>query len=124
HVYGGAYTQTVFNRWNSGMDAWHQYLATRGLGVLVLDNRLSGARSLKTVRSVQGRLGQLELSDLQAGVDWLKTQPWVDASRLGIWGWSYGGYMTAMALAKLTAFVAGAAVAPVSDWQLYNTWYT
>jgi dipeptidyl-peptidase-4 len=70
------------------------------------------------------RLGAVELKDQLLGVEWLKSQPWVDASRIGIWGWSYGGYMTCAAMTRSDAFKAGIAVAPVTDWRLYDTIYT
>lgn len=124
YTYGGAYMATVQNRWNSSFMQWHREMTKKGFGVLVVDNRLSGARSTKTVRKMHKKMGQIETRDIQSAGKWLQKQSWVDPDRIGLWGWSFGGYMTAMALTRLKEFSAGVAVAPVTDWKLYNTYYT
>jgi dipeptidyl-peptidase-4 len=124
HTYGGPGAQLVADRWGGGTYLWHGTLAARGIVVFTLDNRGSGGRGRDWERMLHKRLGAVELKDQLLGVEWLKSQPWVDASRIGIWGWSYGGYMTCAAMTRSDAFKAGIAVAPVTDWRLYDTIYT
>lgn len=125
YVYGGPHAQVVRNAWAGRTALFHQYLASRGFLVFALDNRGSAARGREFERALLGRLGKVELEDQLAGLEYLKTLPYVDASRIGIWGWSYGGFMTCYALTNAPAvFRAGAAVAPVTDWRLYDSIYT
>jgi dipeptidyl-peptidase-4 len=125
YVYGGPHAQVVRDAWAGRTALFHQYLASRGFLVFALDNRGSGARGREFERTLLGRLGRVELEDQLAGVAYLKTLPYVDASRIGTWGWSYGGFMTCYALTNAPAvFRAGAAVAPVTDWRLYDSIYT
>ncbi len=121
-VYGGPGVQNVDRTWG---DYYEQYLAQRGYVVFTLDNRGSGNRGVAFETVLHSRMGQVEVADQVKGVEFLRTLPYVDASRVGIFGWSYGGYMTLMCL--LTApdyFQAGVSGAPVTDWQLYDTHYT
>lgn len=121
-VYGGPTVQFVARRWGDLID---EYMARRGYIVFSLDNRGSARRSRAFANPIFGRLGEVEVQDQLAGVHWLQAQPWVDAKHIGVFGWSYGGYMTLMLLAKGSNVVAaGAAVAPVTDWHLYDTCYT
>ena len=123
HVYGGPSVQWVERRWSS--DFIDEYMAQRGYIVFRLDNRGSARRSRVFSDPIYGRLGEIEVRDQLDGVHWLQGQPWVDAKHIGVFGWSYGGYMTLMLLAKGSdAIAAGAAVAPVTDWRLYDTTYT
>ena len=69
-------------------------------------------------------LGRMELADIEQGLNWLKQQPWIDGERIGIWGWSYGGYMTAYAMTHSKSFKAGISGAPVTDWRNYDAIYT
>jgi len=124
HVYGGPGAQSVANRWGGRNYLWHQMMAQRGFVCVVMDNRASGARGPGEVRRMHKRLGTIEVADLDAGVAWLKKQPWVDGGRIGLWGWSYGGYLTCLAMTKLAHFKAGVAVAPVTRWEDYDTIYT
>lgn len=124
YLYGGANRPEVTNGWDTLTAPWHQFMVRRGFATMVVDNRLSGLRSAKTVRKMHNRLGELETRDLASAARWLKKQPWVDAKRIGVWGWSFGGYMTTMAMTRLKDFAAGVAVAPVTDWTLYNAGYT
>jgi len=121
-VYGGPGAQRVLNAWSIGFD---EILARRGFVVIKLDNRGSTHRG-KAFESVLYRhMGDAEVADQLAGVAFLKAQPWIDPARIGVWGWSYGGYMTLELLAKAPKlFAAGMAVAPVTDWRLYDTHYT
>ena len=121
-VYGGPGVQNVDRTWG---DYYEQYLAQRGYVVFTLDNRGSGNRGVTFETVLHSRMGQIEVADQVKGVEFLRTLAYVDASRVGIFGWSYGGYMTLMCL--LTApdyFQAGVSGAPVTDWQLYDTHYT
>ena len=122
NVYGGPTVQNVSRRWPSMID---EYMAQQGYVVFTLDNRGSARRSRAFTDPIHGRLGEVEVQDQLAGVRWLQQQPWIDARRIGVFGWSYGGYMTLMLLAKGSDVIAaGAAVAPVTDWRLYDTCYT
>ncbi|MEW5701806.1 MAG: S9 family peptidase [Candidatus Zixiibacteriota bacterium] len=122
NVYGGPGSQTVSRGWG---DLFGQYMAQQGFIVFGLDNRGSGRRGRRFSDPIYGRLGDVEVRDQLVGVRWLKQQPFVDVARIGVFGWSYGGYMTLMMLAKAGGdLAAGVAVAPVSEWQLYDTHYT
>ena len=120
--YGGPGRQYVNRAWGAHFE---QYMAQHGYVVFALDNRGTPRRGRKFSDAIFRQLGNAEVSDQLAGVAWLKTQPYVDASRIGVFGWSYGGYQTLMLLAKAgKEFAAGVAVAPVTDWSLYDTHYT
>jgi dipeptidyl-peptidase-4 len=120
--YGGPGKQYVTRAWGAHFE---QYMAQHGYVVFALDNRGTPRRGRAFSDAIFGQLGKAEVADQLAGVAWLKTQPWVDAQRIGIFGWSYGGFQTLMLLAKGgDQFAAGVAVAPVTDWTLYDTHYT
>jgi dipeptidyl-peptidase-4 len=122
YVYGGPSVQNVRHAWPNMID---EYMAQQGYVVFTLDNRGSARRSRAFQDPILGRLGEVEVHDQLAGVRWLEGLPWIDAKRIGVFGWSYGGYMTLMLLAKGSDVIAaGAAVAPVTDWRLYDTGYT
>jgi dipeptidyl-peptidase-4 len=124
HVYGGPHVQTVLNAWGSVSPLDH-LLASRGFLVWSLDNRGSAGRGQAFADPLFHGMGRVELEDQLAGVEHLKSLPYVDPARLGIWGWSYGGYMTLYALTHApTVFRAGVAGAPVTDWKFYDTIYT
>jgi dipeptidyl-peptidase-4 len=121
-VYGGPGVQRVMNAWGN---LFHQYLAQHGYIVFALDNRGSGLRGTKFETSLGLRMGGIEVQDQTAGVTYLRSLPFVDPQRIGIYGWSYGGYMALMCLMQAPdAFAAGVAGAPVTDWALYDTHYT
>jgi dipeptidyl-peptidase-4 len=128
YVYGGPGAQTVTNQWGGSRLLWHQYLAeTYDLVVVSVDNRGTGGRGKAFQDVPYQKLGQPESADQIAAAQSLMDSTWVDDQRVGIWGWSYGGYMTLMSM--LTGegpdtFTAGLAVAPVTDWRLYDTIYT
>ncbi|MDY0023167.1 MAG: S9 family peptidase, partial [Arenimonas caeni] len=125
-VYGGPAAQTVTRAWPGRADAlFNQYLAQRGYVVFSLDNRGTPRRGAKFGGALYGRQGTVEVEDQVVGVDFLRTQPWVDPARIGVHGWSNGGYMTLMLLAKASdRYACGVAGAPVTDWALYDTHYT
>ncbi len=124
HVYSGPQIPTVQDAWRGTRYLWHQYLAQQGYVIWSCDNRSASCRGVRAAWPIYGNLGEHELADIEAGVSWLKKQPWVDSERIGIWGWSYGGYMTAYALTHSKSFRAGIAGAPVTDWKNYDAIYT
>lgn len=120
--YGGPHAQMVTNAWG---DYFNQYMANQGFVVFTLDNRGMARRGRQFENAIYQQLGAAEVEDQLAGIHWLKSQPWVDAKHIGVFGWSYGGYMTTMMLAKASDELAGGvAVAPVTNWRLYDTFYT
>jgi dipeptidyl-peptidase-4 len=127
-TYGGPHFQYVRKDWMGGARAaqgyFRQVLAQHGFVVFTLDNRGSGFRGTAFESALQGQFGKVELDDQLQGVEFLKQQPYVDPERIGIMGWSYGGYMALIALTNSSAFKAGVAGAPVTDWRLYDTHYT
>jgi dipeptidyl-peptidase 4 len=123
-VYGGPGVQAVQNAWSTA-GLLKQLLASRGFVVWSLDNRGSSDRGRAFEEPIFRQLGKIELEDQLAGVEYLKSLPFVDAARLGIYGWSYGGYMTLYALTHAPdVFKAGVAGAPVVDWRFYDSIYT
>jgi dipeptidyl-peptidase-4 len=128
YVYGGPGVQTVTNRWGGRRHLWHQYLAEKKDVIVVsVDNRGTGGRG-KAFQDVPYRqLGQIEAADQIHAARHLGREAYVDSSRIGIWGWSYGGYMTLLSMLSQegpSTFAAGISVAPVTDWRLYDTIYT
>ncbi|MCH7859651.1 MAG: DPP IV N-terminal domain-containing protein [Candidatus Marinimicrobia bacterium] len=127
YTYGGPGSQVVTDRWgpSRGRGMWHLYLAQEGYVVLVIDNRGTGGRGKAFKNLVYGDLGKWSLHDQLEGAAWIARQPWGDGDRIGIWGWSGGGYLTALALtAGSGSFKIGIAVAPVTDFRLYDTAWT
>jgi dipeptidyl-peptidase-4 len=129
YVYGGPGSQTVKDDAGGGIAftnyLWHQLLAEQGYIVVSVDNRGTGARGAQFKKSTYANLGKLETDDQAASARYLATLPYVDKSRIGIWGWSFGGYMTALALTKnADLFKMGVSVAPVTNWRYYDTVYT
>jgi len=123
-TYAGPGTAQVRNDWGGSQYIFHQLLAQHGVIVWILDNRSAGGRGVEAQWPVYGRLGEMELKDLEDGVSWLKEQPYVDASHIVLSGWSYGGFMTTYALTHSTSWSAGIAGGPVTDWRDYDTIYT
>ena len=120
--YGGPHGQVVTRGW---VDYFAEYMAQQGFVVFSLDNRGMARRGRQFSDAIYQQFGVAEVADQVKGIQWLKSQPWVDGKRIGVFGWSYGGYMTTMLLAKDSADIAGGvAVAPVTDWSLYDTFYT
>lgn len=121
-TYGGPHSQRVTRTWGNYFD---QYMAQQGFVVFRLDNRGSGRRERQFTDTLYGNLGKHEVEDQVAGVDWLAKQSFVDPKRIGVFGWSYGGFMTLRLLAAASDKIAmGVSVAPVTDWALYDTHYT
>lgn len=124
-IYGGPGSQTVENRYDGYYDAWRQMLAQKGYIVISVDNRGTGARGRNFKKCTQLQLGKLETDDQIAAARYLGTLPYVDASRIGIWGWSFGGYLSTSCILKgADVFKAAIAVAPVVNWKWYDSAYT
>ncbi|MEZ6135604.1 MAG: DPP IV N-terminal domain-containing protein [Pirellulaceae bacterium] len=124
HVYGGPQAPTIRNRWQAGNYWWHQLLCQHGFAVVLCDNRASAGRGVKDTWTIRGDMGRVELQDLEDAVAWVAEQPWADPQRVGVWGWSYGGYFTSYAMTHSHLFKAGIAGAPVTDWRNYDAIYT
>jgi dipeptidyl-peptidase-4 len=122
-VYGGPGVQRVLDNWAGA--SFTQILTRAGYVVFQLDNRGTSSRGTAFQAPIRSKLGDVEVTDQVQGVRWLAKQGFVDPSRIGVWGWSYGGYMTLMLMFKAPdVFRAGVAGAPVTDWTLYDTHYT
>jgi dipeptidyl-peptidase-4 len=121
-VYGGPHSQQVSRGWGN---MFKQYMAQQGFVVFTLDNRGSSRRERKFTDVIYGEFGKHEVEDQLTGIDWLAKQGFVDPKRVGVFGWSYGGYMTLRLLEAGSDKIAmGVSVAPVTDWSLYDTHYT
>jgi dipeptidyl-peptidase 4 len=124
-TYGGPHAQVVRNLWGGANFLWHELMAQKGYIVFLLDNRGSAGRGHVFETPLHFRLGAQELSDQRDGVQYLKSLPYVDGNRIGIWGWSYGGHMTLHAMFEAgDDFKAGFAGGPVTDWRYYDSIYT
>jgi dipeptidyl-peptidase-4 len=124
YVYGGPHGQQVTDGWY-GQLPLHEALVDQGWIVFTIDNRGTNRRGTKFEDAVYRSMGEAEVTDQLAGVEWLKRQPFVDSTKMAVMGWSYGGYMTLKLLEKAPGvFAAGVAVAPVTKWELYDTAYT
>jgi dipeptidyl-peptidase-4 len=123
-TYAGPTAAQVRNSWGGTQYMFHQLLAQRGVVVWVLDNRSASGQGAEAQWPVYGRLGEMELQDLEDGIAWLKQQPFVDAARILLSGWSYGGFMTAYAMTHSQSWAAGIVGAPVTDWRDYDSIYT
>jgi dipeptidyl-peptidase-4 len=121
-TYGGPHSQHVSRKWGNFFD---QYMAQQGFVVWRLDNRGSFRRERAFTDANYKQLGRVEVEDQLTGIEWLGQQSYVDAKRIGVFGWSYGGFMTLRLLAEASDKIAmGVSVAPVTDWSLYDTHYT
>ena len=125
YVYGGPGSQTVKDAWEGANAFWYQMLADKGYIVMSVDNRGTGYRGTSFKNCTYKQLGKLEAEDQIAAGKWVSQQSWADPERIGIWGWSFGGYVTALCLTKGEGvFKAGISVAPVTNWKFYDTIYT
>lgn len=125
YQYSGPGSQTVSNSWHNSNDQWHMLLAQNGYLVVAVDGRGTGMRGTNFKKVTYLQLGKYEVEDQIASAKALAKLPYVDASRIGIWGWSYGGYMSSNVLFKGNdVFKMAIAVAPVTNWRFYDTVYT
>ena len=124
YVYGGPHAHNVEASWHWYSRSWETYMAQKGYIVFILDNRGSENRGLEFEQATWHKLGKVEMLDQMKGVDYLKSLPYVDANRLGVHGWSYGGYMTISLMTNYPdVFKVGVAGGPVIDWKWYEVMY-
>ncbi|NLX73348.1 MAG: S9 family peptidase [Bacteroidales bacterium] len=119
--YSGPESQEVLDKWEIG---WEQFLAGKGYLVVCVDGRGTGARGEEFRKQTYMNLGKMESDDQIAAARYLGTLNYVDASRIAIWGWSYGGYISALSMSKSKLFKAGISVAPITHWKYYDTAFT
>ena len=125
YTYGGPHAQLVSNSWAMTVNMRAQYLRSQGFLVFVLDNRGSARRGLAFEGVIKHTMGDIEVRDQVDGVRWLAAQGLADPARVGVYGWSYGGYMACMCLARAPeTFKVAVAGAPVTHWDGYDTHYT
>ncbi len=125
HCYGGPGHQTVTDAWGGADFFWYQMLADKGYIIVSADNRGTGGKGAEFKKATYAQLGKLECEDQTAAARYLQSLPYVDANRIGIWGWSFGGYLTSLCMTKgAEVFKTGIAVAPVTNWRFYDSIYT
>ena len=125
YVYGGPGNQQVTNSWGYSDFFWYQMLAQKGYVVFCFDGRGTGGRGAQFKKQTYKDLGRMECEDAIEAARWLGQQSWVDKDRIGIWGWSFGGYLSTLSLLKGNdVFKAAIAVAPVMNWRYYDNIYT
>ncbi|HEX8173388.1 MAG TPA: S9 family peptidase [Thermoanaerobaculia bacterium] len=123
-LYAGPHAQTVRNAWGGARGLFHQFLAQQGVIVWECDNRSASGKGAVSTWPSYKNFGPGELRDIEDGIAWLKTQPGVDASRIVLSGWSFGGFMVSYALTHSTTFAGGIAGGSVTDWRDYDSVYT
>jgi len=124
YVYGGPHSQLVSDTWMGGGNAWFQLLAAKGYVIFTLDNHGTSNRGFAFESIIHRNLGTIEIDDQMVGVDYLKSLPYVDASRMAVDGWSYGGFMTvSLMLKRPDVFKVATAGGPVIDWKWYEVMY-
>jgi dipeptidyl-peptidase-4 len=125
YVYGGPHAQMITNSWLGGADLWLYYMAQQGYIVFTMDNRGSMNRGLEFENATFRDLGKVEMEDQLAGVSYLKKLKYVDGARMGVYGWSFGGFMTTSLMTRTPdVFKLGVAGGPVIDWRMYEIMYT
>ncbi|MGJ8664802.1 MAG: S9 family peptidase [Patiriisocius sp.] len=125
YQYSGPGSQNVANKWDTSNDYWHQMLAQQGYIIVCVDGRGTGLKGRDFKKMTQKELGKLEVEDQIAVAQKLGQEPYIDANRIGIWGWSYGGFMSSNCLFQgADTFSMAIAVAPVTSWRYYDTIYT
>ena len=124
YVYGGPHSQLVKNTWLGNIRLWETYMAQRGYIVYVQDNRGTENRGLEYEQAIHKQCGQVEMADQMVGIEMLKSLPYVDSTRIGVHGWSYGGFMTISLMTNFPEiFKVGVAGGPVIDWKWYEIMY-
>ena len=124
HAYGGPHAPVVKNAWGGTTYLFHQLLAERGVVVWMCDNRTASGKGAVSAWPMYRNFGELELRDVEDGLDWLRGQGWIDPDRIGINGWSGGGYLVTYALTHSRRFAMGIAGGPVTDWHNYDSVFT
>lgn len=125
HCYGGPGHQTVTDSWGGPDFFWYQMMASQGYIVVSVDNRGTGGKGSDFRKATYAQLGKLECEDQIEAAKYFAKQTYIDASRIGIWGWSFGGYLTSLCMTKgADVFKTGIAVAPVTNWRFYDSIYT
>ena len=125
YLYNGPHSQLVTNTWMAGSELWYQYMAQKGFIVFTLDGRGTDNRGADFSQATHRQLGTKEMEDQLKGVEYLKTLSYVDASRIGVHGWSFGGFMTTSLMTRTPdVFKVGVAGGPVIDWTYYEIMYT
>ena len=125
YQYSGPGSQNVNHSWGGSHYYWHQLLVQKGYIIVVIDGRGTGARGAHFKKQTYKQLGKLEVEDQIAGAQFIGKLPYVDSQRIGIWGWSFGGYMSSLAILRgSNVFSTAIAVAPVTSWRYYDTIYT
>ena len=124
YVYGGPHAQLVTNTWNALLRTWEMYMAQHGYVVFVIDNHGTPNRGKAFEDIIHRQCGQVEMKDQVKGIEWLKSFPWVDANRIGVHGWSYGGFMTISLITNYPdIYKVAVAGGPVIDWKWYEVMY-
>ena len=124
YVYGGPHAHNVDARWHYASRSWETYMAQKGYILLILDNRGSERRGRDFEQATFRQLGQIEMQDQMKGIEYVKTLPYVDANRIGVHGWSFGGFMTISLMTNYPeTFKVGVAGGPVIDWKWYEVMY-
>lgn len=124
YVYGGPHAQMVTNIWNANIRMWEMYMAQHGYVVFIIDNHGTPNRGKAFEEVIHRQCGQVEMKDQVKGIEWLKSFPWVDADRIGVHGWSYGGFMTISLITNYPdIYKVGVAGGPVIDWKWYEVMY-
>ena len=124
YVYGGPHSQMVTDTWLGSVRMWEMLMAQRGYIVYVQDNRGTEHRGAEFEKAINRQCGQVEMADQMVGINWLRTLPYVDADRIGVHGWSYGGFMTISLITNYPdVFKVGVAGGPVIDWKWYEIMY-
>lgn len=124
YVYGGPHTQLISKTWNNDARWWQYYMAEKGYIAFTVDSRGSSNRGQAFENVIHRQLGVVETADQMKGIEYLKSLPWIDANRIGVHGWSYGGFMTLNLMLKHPeTFKVGVAGGPVVDWSMYEVMY-
>lgn len=124
YVYGGPHSQMVKNSWQAEMRRWEMYMAQHGYVVFVMDNRGTSNQGAEFEKAIHGQCGQAEMADQMEGIKFLTSLPYVDTRRIGVHGWSYGGFMTISLITNYPeVFKVAVAGGPVIDWKWYEVMY-
>lgn len=124
YVYNGPNAQMILNSWVGGADLFLYYMAQQGFVVFTVDGRGSDNRGVEFEQVIHRNLGKTELADQAKGAEYLKSKPWIDASRMAVYGWSYGGFMTTSMMTRTVTYKCGVAGGAVVDWSMYEVMYT